>query len=161
MRAMTAVVGHMFQASLIAYALVWRRVREVYSGLAGLWAGAGAGKHLAWLRQFFLHHGMRFAYLLQLTVGLYFWTLFINNSLNASPWFDSRLRISQKQIMTYLMVGLTFVLVCEYLLAGWHFGPPEANEMIKKAALSGSFLIILLAFMLSRFKLKEKHWRVL
>jgi RsiW-degrading membrane proteinase PrsW (M82 family) len=159
-RAMTAVVGHMFQASLIAYAIVWRRVRAkhipawlafgVALVLAGIWHGCA---------NFFLHQGMRFAYLLQLTVGLYFWTLFINNALNASPWFDSRMRISQRQIMTYLMVGLTSVLVLEYILAGWHFGPSEANEMIKKAAVSGSFLIILLAFMLSRFKLKENFWR--
>ena len=161
-RAMTAVVGHMFQASLIAYALVWRRVRAKY---IPAWLAFGVALILASIwhgcANFFLHHGMRFAYLLQLTVGLYFWTLFINNSLNASPWFDNRMRISQRQIMTYLMVGLTSVLVLEYLLAGWHFGPPEANEMIEKAALSGSFLIILLAFMLSRFKLKEKHWRVI
>lgn len=159
-RAMTAVVGHMFQASLIAYAIVWRRVRAKHVPawlafgvallLAGIWHGCA---------NFFLHHGMRFAYLLQLTVGLYFWTLFINNSLNASPWFDNRMRISQRQIMTYLMVGLTSVLVLEYLLAGWHFGPWEANEMIEKAAIAGSFLIILLAFMLSRFKLKENFWR--
>jgi RsiW-degrading membrane proteinase PrsW (M82 family) len=159
-RAMTAVVGHMFQASLIAYAIVWRRLRAKH---IPAWFAFGIGLLLASIwhgsANFFLHQGMRYAYLFQLTIGLYFWTLFINNSLNASPWFDNRMRISQRQIMTYLMVGLTSVLVLEYLLAGWHFGPLDANKMIKKAAFSGSFLIILLAFMLSRFKLIEHFWR--
>ncbi|MFK7972637.1 MAG: PrsW family glutamic-type intramembrane protease [Bacteroidia bacterium] len=159
-RAMTAVVGHMFQASLIAYTLAWRHIRArrfhpwlVFAGgliLAGIWHGSA---------NFFLHQGLRLPYLVQLTLGLYLWTLFINNTLNASPFFDNRLQLSPRRLMSFVMLGLTAILVFEYLLAAYHFGPDEANMQLKKAALSGSFLIVLLAFMLSRFRLKQGFWR--
>lgn len=159
-RAMTAVVGHMFQASLIAYALAWRRLRARH---LPNWLVFGVGLLVAslWhgIANYFLHQGMRAAYLVQLTAGLYLWTLFINNMLNSSPYFDSRQRLSPWRLMAFLMIGLTAVLVFEYFLAAYHFGPFEATAQLQKSAVSGSFLIVLLSFMLSQFRLKEGFWR--
>lgn len=161
-RAMTSVVGHMFTTSLIAYALVWRRIRAkhlsgfVVAVLAWIAASSWHG-----LTNFLLQHGHGVAYLVQLTVGLYLWTIFINNTLNYSPFFDKRLTLRRYRILVFLTLGLTCVLVVEYVSTHLLLGPWEANAQLQRAALSGSLLIVLLSVILSRFDLQARIWRTL
>jgi RsiW-degrading membrane proteinase PrsW (M82 family) len=168
-RAMTAVVGHMFHTSIIAYGIVLCKYRFTK---VPLWGGIGIAFVIASLSHglydFLLGKGMYLdaldkevypAFVLFFLLIILLWTHFINNSLNQSPFFDYKHRFRPYKLMYYLVIALTAVLVFEYLTVGMHYGPTIANLSLLKASINGSFMILVLALGLSRIELKKGEWR--
>lgn len=167
-RAMTAVVGHMFHSSLIAYGIVLCKYR--YPKIP-LWAGIGIAFLLASLSHglydFLLGKGFFItalgknvypAFVVFFLLIILLWANFINNSLNQSPYFDYKQRFRPYKLMYYLVIALTAVLAFEYLTVGLHYGPMVANLSLLSASANGSFMILVLAFGLSRMELEKGAW---
>ncbi len=168
-RAMTAVVGHMFHSSIIAYGIILCKYRyrhfPVWLGgiLAFLLASLSHG-----LYDFLLGKGIYVevlnkevypAFVLFFLLLILLWANIINNSLNQSPFFDYKHRLRPYKLMSYLVIALTAVLVFEYLTVGLHYGSLVANRSLLNASANGSFMILVLAVGLSRIELVKGAWR--
>lgn len=159
-RAMTAVVGHMFNSSLVAYGLVISRYR--YPRLPA-WLAFIASFSLAALSHGLYNHLIntdnQTIFILFFFFTTMVWTRMLNNSLNNSPSFTYDRKLKAGWIQFYLVIALTAVLIFEYLIIGWMLGPEVANQSLRQASIGGSFLIIFLAISLSHFELEHKRWK--
>ena len=168
-RAMTAVVGHMFHSSIIAYGIILCKYRfpkiPIWLGfsLAFLVASFSHG-----LYDYLLGKGIYMevmdkniypAFVIFFLLIILFWSNFINNSLNQSPYFDERHSLRPIKLMQYLVIALTAVLAFEYLTIGLHYGSEIANRSLLQASVNGSFMILVLAFGLSRIELAPGEWK--
>jgi hypothetical protein len=168
-RAMTAVVGHMFHSSIIAYGIILCKYRYPH---IPLWLGMGIGFVVASFshglydfllgKGFFIHLLGKEVYPLFVVFFLLLillWSNFINNALNQSPFFDYKHRFRPYKLMYYLVIALTAVLTFEYLTVGLHYGSVIANRSLFSASINGSFMILVLAFGLSRIELVKGEWQ--
>ncbi|HBS87928.1 MAG: hypothetical protein A2W91_10575 [Bacteroidetes bacterium GWF2_38_335] len=160
-RALISVVGHMFFSSIIAYGLVLAKYKFKTHPLPlffvfFIFAAISHG-----LYNFLLYFGYSFIFVFYYLVIIKIWVTFINNALNNSKYFTFEARLPMTKIQYYLIITLTGILVFEYAIMGWIFGPHAANDAIMSMTSTGSIVIFLLAFRLSHFDLVRKHWNII
>ncbi|MCB0429057.1 MAG: PrsW family intramembrane metalloprotease [Flavobacteriales bacterium] len=161
-RSLTAVLGHMFDSSIVAYCMVlskyrWKKMPMFVGVVMGLLIAAVAhGLYDFWV----FNRAMVIFYLFFLAC-VRLWITFIKNALNQSPRFSYELQVNADQVRHFLVVSLTAILAFEYFVNGWEWGAFTANQALQTAFIQGSFLILLLGSRLSRINLAQGYWNPL
>jgi RsiW-degrading membrane proteinase PrsW (M82 family) len=161
-RALTAVVAHMFNSSIIAYGLVlnkYKRRKNPYLNFLFFFALAAIshGFYDFWLinKSASPFNILTFSYLL---ASMYMWNSFKNNALNQSAFYDKDLLINEEKIGDYLFYSLSSVLLFEYIALALKFGPDIANDGLISSIYSGTYLMSVLSVSQSKFNLKKGEW---
>lgn len=161
-RALTAVVSHMFNSSIIAYGLIlnkYKRPKNPFLNFIFFFALASIshGFYDFWLIN---KTASSFSILtiLFLLMSMYMWNSFKNNALNHSNFFDKDKLIDNEKLQDYLLYSLAGVLLFEYIALAFKFSPSVANNGLYTSLYSGTFLIIFLSGNLSKFTLSQGEW---
>jgi hypothetical protein len=161
-RALTAVVSHMFDSSIIAYGLMLNKYKRRWNPYLNFLfffslAAIAHGFYDFWLIN---ESASTFSVitLLFFLASLSIWNSFKNNALNQSSFYDKNILINNENLQDYLFYSLAGVLLFEYIALGFKYGPTVANEGIFDSLLSGTYLIFFLSTSLSRFNLKQGEW---
>lgn len=161
-RALTAVVCHMFDSSIIAYGLIlnkYKRHRNRYLNfiIFFLLAALAHGFYDFWLinKSASTFSSLTFIFLL---ASMFMWNSFKNNALNQSAFYDKDISINGEKIQDYLLYSLAGVLLFEYVALAFKFSPNVANDGLFSSISSGTFLLIFLVGNLSKFTLTKGEW---
>lgn len=161
-RALTAVISHMFDASVIGYGLMicrYKSKRNIVFGflVCFLLAAFTHGFYDFWLIN---EKASRFSIItfvfLIISFGCY--NVFINNALNNSVFFDKKKQVDADRIGKLLFYSLSSVLLFEYLIISYRFGPTAGKIVLMKSLLSGAYLIFILSISLSAYDIKKGVW---
>lgn len=164
LRSIMSTVGHMFDASLVAYGFILGRYKAKTTLMKWLFPVAG---FLAAC----LAHGFYDFWLVSPAVANYFfftiiffvlsvhvWFQFINITMNNSPFYVSRAFNPLIQI-DLLAIGFVSILATEYLLIYFEFGTLHANERI---AFNGWMVPVFLTYVMvlfSEFHPVRGNWK--
>lgn len=161
-RALTAVVSHMFDSSIIAYGLILNHYRYhknpvliflLFWGLASL----AHGFYDFWLVSESVK-GLGILTIALLLVSMYMWNSFKNNALNNSVFFDKQKVLDNKKLQEYLIYFLAGVMLFEYLAIAIKYSPQVANDELFSSFQLGSYLIFFISGSLSNFRIREGQW---
>jgi RsiW-degrading membrane proteinase PrsW (M82 family) len=158
-RGLISVVIHMICSSMIGYGISigFDHQKKFYIRLilSLLIASAAHGIFDFWLISktfsvlFFLSF---FVFIAAVSV----WNTIINNAINFSIPENSDLsRLNLKRIQNYLMLGLSGLLLVEFVLISIQFGPTIGRSQLVDSIFQGSYLIIFLSSSMSSFKFRR------
>ena len=161
-RALTAVVSHMFDSSIIAYGLIlnkYKRHINPYLNFLFFFALAALshGFYDFWLINK-TANDFNFLSLLFLLVSIYMWNSFKNNALNQSSFYDKNISVNTEKLQDYLLYSLSGVLLFEYVALAFKFCPSVANNGLMSSISSGTYLIVFLSVNLSKITLNKGEW---
>lgn len=161
-RALTAVVSHMFDSSIIAYGIILNKYKlhkNPYLNFIFFFALASIshGFYDFWLIN---KSASTFSILtiVFLLVSMYMWNSFKNNALNHSDFYDKDKSIDSEKLQDYLLYSLAGVLLFEYIALAFKFCPSVANSGLFSSLYSGTYLIIFLSGNLSKFSITKGQW---
>lgn len=165
-RAITSTVGHMFDASVLAYALILARfkykdrLRKILLPIIGfLLAALCHGFYDFWL----ISPAVNNLYLMTLIffiISIHIWFYFKNNALNNSSFYTQTNQAFnvdfQQDLLTFSFLG---ILMLEFLLMSYYYGSFEGNKVIGyKSAIVGGFLIYI-SIVLHKIDLRKGVWK--
>lgn len=161
-RALTAVIAHMFDSSIIAYGLIlnkYKTHRNPYLTFALflLLASLAHGFYDFWLIN---ETANTFSILtiLFLLSSLFVWNTLKNNALNHSDFFDKDKQLDNEKLYSYLLYCLVGVLLFEYIALSLKFSPSAANSELLASLTSGTYLILFISSSLSKYNLVKGQW---
>lgn len=161
-RALTAVVSHMFDSSIIAYGIILNKYKlhkNPYLNFIFFFALASIshGFYDFWLIN---KSASTFSILTMvfLLVSMYMWNSFKNNALNHSDFYDKDKSLDSEKLQDYLLYSLAGVLLFEYIALAFKFSPSVANGGLFSSLYSGTYLIIFLSGNLSKFSITKGQW---
>jgi RsiW-degrading membrane proteinase PrsW (M82 family) len=161
-RALTAVVSHMFDSSIIAYGLIlnrYKRQKNSFLNFLLFWALASVshGFYDFWLinKTASIFQIVSIVYVV---ASMYMWNSLKNNALNHSTFYDKNKFLNVDIIESYLFYSLSGILIFEYLVLGIKFSPDVANQSILTSLYSGTYLTIFLALNLGKFTIVKGEW---
>lgn len=161
-RALTAVVAHMFDSSIIAYGLIlnkYKTHRNPYLNFAlfFLLASLAHGFYDFWLINE-TANTFSIITIIFLISSLFVWNTLKNNALNHSDFFDKDKQLDNKKLYNYLVYCLVGVLIFEYIALSFKFSPSTANGELMYSLLSGTYLILFISSSLSKYNLVKGQW---
>jgi len=164
-RALSAVITHMFDASVIAYGLILNKYKHkgnIFTAffLSYLVAAFMHGFYDFWLLNKSVSDLSIITIVFMIFTFVWYHTL-IANALNNSPFFDKDKIINAQRLKDYLLYALSSVLALEYIILSMKFGPTVGNIGFIASIISGSFLIFFLAKNLSSYHVAKNEWRPL
>lgn len=164
-RTIMSSVGHMFFASVIAYAVILAKYRythpllKVILPLLGYVLAATAhGFYDFWLVSDAVE-GYYFLTMIFFLGSLHVWFFFKNNALNNSMYFTGSRAynaVFQQDLLTFSLLG---VLIAEFLFVSVEFGAANGNRIIYTRSVHVFFFLVYLSFILQRFSLEKGVWR--
>jgi RsiW-degrading membrane proteinase PrsW (M82 family) len=164
-RAITAVVSHMFDASVVAYAFIIAKYRvtkrpiKILIQLAGFAIAAFFhGFYDFWLISEF-GQNLSVVTLLFMLGSLRVWMLMKNNALNLSAATGKGQRLNHTTIGDRLILGLVIIIMMEYVILATEHGSAGAGRTLS----SNMGLVILVGVYLmlemSNIKIRKGVWR--
>jgi RsiW-degrading membrane proteinase PrsW (M82 family) len=161
-RALTSVVSHMFDSSIIAYGLIlnkYKRQKNPYLNFLFFFALAALahGFYDFWLINKTASTFSIFTVFFML-ISMYMWNSFINNALNQSAFYDKDISINHEKLQDYLLYSLAGVVLFEYIALALKFSPSVANNGLFDSLVSGTYLIAFLSVNLGKFNLDKGVW---
>ena len=161
-RALSAVITHMFDSSVIAYGLVICRFRyegDKYAYLfwAYLIAAASHGFYDYWLISEFVTQ-FKIVTIVYMIFTFVVYNKIINNALNNSSYFEEEKLDKTKWLRNYLFYALSAVMLVEYLIMTFRFGPTVGNNALFDSIISGAYLTIFVSAGLTKFKANPGEW---
>ena len=159
-RALIAVVIHMICSSVIGYGiyfgtgkmemnqtqrvLLFLFIAAFCHGFFDFWLVNEEVSYLKFLSFFFA------------IIGLVTWNSLISNALNYSVSEDNKLQnLDGLKLKAYLIYGLSFILIFEYVMVSFKYGPGVGNECLTESVQSGAYLIVFISSSLSSFVIKR------
>lgn len=159
-RALIAVVVHMICSSIVAYGLYFgfNKIRiNKYLRLVTflLIASFLHGFYDFWLINETVNAFSIVSFFLVI-IGLSVWNSMINNCLNFSVPENIEVKnIVLPKLKDYLIYGLSGILIFEYLIISFLYGPMIGNQGLANTGLSGAYLILFLSTNLSAFRVRK------
>ena len=161
-RALSAVIFHMFTSSVIAYSLVLGKSIAKYNPIKTFALSVLLVSIFHGLYDFLLINeqvnSYAFLTFFQLLISMFLWASIINNCLNNSSKFEESGHQSPRELNDYLLYGLSFVFMFEYMVMAIMYGASSANKTLIGDLLQGSFLLVFLTVSLSRFDVVKNYW---
>ncbi len=161
-RALSATVSHMFNSSLIAYAIVLGKNIRKYNVYVNFVVGFVVAAVFHGLYDFWLInqsvHYFSFLTFFQLLISMFVWSSMINNCINNSSKFESTAHYDSTLINDYLLYSLSFIFLFEYMAIAFEHGAHYANNTLFNDLVTGAFLLIFLTFSLSKFDIVRNYW---
>ena len=161
-RALTATVVHMFNSSIIAYGIIIGKYSKhkktaIQFLIYFLIASVTHGFYDFWLinTQAVQFNFITFIWLL---MSMMLWVSMINNCINNSFGKVDGWKYQPQKTNTFLLFGLSFVFLLEYLIVGIEYGAEVANFELQKDVTSGLFLLLFLTLSLSKFDYIPNYW---
>ncbi len=161
-RALTATVTHLFNSSLIAYGIVLGKFSHkrnvlLYFGLFFCLACICHGFYDFWIVSVAVNK-FSFITFFWLLVSMNIWASIINNCINNSFGTQINWKYDPAKINDFLLYGLSFIFLLQYVLVGMSYGASVANYELQKDIGAGLFLLIFLTINLSRFDYIPHYW---
>ncbi len=163
-RAITAVVFHMFAASVVAYAFVISKYRltdrkqKVMVQAAGfMLAALFHGFYDFWLISEF---GQAFSFITFLFMlgCMRVWMLMKNNTLNLSSLMGSGQRLNHQVIGDNLVLGLVIIGMFEYVVIALNYGSGAAGVELIASSTMVIFMGIYLMIEMSNIRIRKGYW---
>jgi len=157
-RALYAAVAHMTFTSTICYGLMLVKfnftklskylVIPLFFGIAMF----SHGFYDFWLitPSLYLFKGITTIFFL---ITIHIWFTMKNNAINVSNFFSPDISIKNEKLRFYLIISLVGLLMLAYIMIGLFYGQIYANEYLEFEILSYGYLVIYLAFGLSRYQI--------
>ena len=162
-RALVSVVIHMFCSSIIGYGLYFGIGRKIVLNktkktvLFLLIAALVHGFFDFWLINKTVSAFVMFSIITHI-IGISVWNRLINNSLNFSVSENQDVnKLNRKKLKDYLFYGLSSVLIFEYIVVSFNYGPKIGNSSLFETVYSGTYLIAVLSTRLSSLKIRKNH----
>ena len=163
-RSIMSTVGHMFDASVIAYAIVLARFKVKKKALklalpiiGFVLACLSHGFYDFWL----ISPAFKGLYLLTFVffiLTLHIWFFLKNNAINNSKFYNKTSFNSDKQL-NILTIGIIGILMAEYSIIGIQYGAPSANQAIGR---HGWIIVLFLMYMtviITNIEIIPGKWR--
>jgi RsiW-degrading membrane proteinase PrsW (M82 family) len=160
-RAYLAVIGHMTDTTIVAYAFVFSKYR--LKNPKTLWYTLPTTFFTAavvhGLYDVLLFHNLIFFFFIFFILIVQFWIIMINNAMNNSLQFNYRTAPRAEGSRLFITLALTTIFALEYLHAGLSSGVVAGNnELLYNAGFAG-FFIIFFSSNLASFDLIKGYWR--
>ena len=159
-RALISVVVHMICSSIIGYGLYFgfnniRLNKYLRLVIFLLIASFAHGFFDFWIINETVNAFAIVSFLLVIS-GLSVWNSMINNCLNFSVPENIEVKnIVLPKLKDYLIYGLSGILIFEYVIVSFLYGPGIGNQSLMNAGFSGAYLIVFLSNNLSGFRLRK------
>lgn len=163
-RSILSTVGHMFDASLVAYGFILgryqakTRLMKWIFPIAGFMAGCIAhGFYDFWL----ISPGFKSFYFITViffVISVHIWFKFLNNAMNHSPFFVARSFNPIRQL-NLLGIGFASILMVEYIIFNYRFGTEEANYKISSFGWTVPVFLSYTTVLFTEFKLVRGKWK--
>ena len=157
-RALYATVAHMSFSSMIGYGLFLVKFKHtkynaflillaffflaVFShGFYDFWIMNKSVTKYSWLTTLFL------------LINIHIWFSIKNNTINASNFYDERIKVNNDRLKIYLIVGLLSIFMFSYLYMAFSIDSVEANLFFKKMVAVYGFIIFYIITTLSKYNL--------
>jgi len=160
-RAYLAVIGHMTDTTIVAYAFVFSKYRlknpkTLWYTLPTTFLTAAV---VHGLYDVLLFHNLMFFFFIFFILIVQFWIIMINNAMNNSLHFNYRTAPRAEGSRLFITLALTTIFALEYLHAGLSSGAVAGNsELLSNAGFAG-FFIIFFSSNLASFDLIKGYWR--
>lgn len=163
-RSIMSTVGHMFDASIVAYGFVLGRykakgrIMKVLYPLGGFIAGCIAhGFYDFWLISPSFS-GMHIITVVFFVITVHIWFNFLNNAINNSPFYVAR-SFNPLMQLDLLSVGIVSVMILEYVLVNYRYGTDQANARVVRMGWSVPVFLSYVTVLFSEFKLVKGRWK--
>lgn len=163
-RTIMSSVGHMFFASIVAYAFILakyrykQRIWKILTPVIGFIAAALAhGFYDFWLISDAVG-AFSFVTTLFFIGSLHVWFFFKNNALNNSGFFSGNNAYNANFQQDLLTFSLLAILMVEYLMMSWKYGADDGNIRIRSSVIMVFMFLIYMSVMLQRFNLRKGVW---
>lgn len=161
-RGLMASVSHMFDSSLIAYALILALYRKkgtpVLNFILGLLlASFTHGFYDFWLINKTVAPFMLFSILFMI-VSLLIWVIMLNNCLNQSPFFDYVKNPDLNSLRKYLISGITLIVLFEYVSKALLEGAEASNLELSVSLISVVFFGVFYASNFTNIDTVKGFW---
>ena len=163
-RTIMSSVGHMFFASIVAYAFILakyrykQRIWKILTPILGFIAAALAhGFYDFWLISDAVSD-FSFVTTLFFILSLHVWFFFKNNALNNSGFFSGSNAYNANFQQDLLTFSLLAILMVEYIMVSWKYGADDGNNRIRSSVILVFMFLIYVSVMLQRFDLKKGVW---
>jgi RsiW-degrading membrane proteinase PrsW (M82 family) len=163
-RSIMSAVGHMFNASVVAYAVILAKYRfrilfwRIAAPVIGfVLAAVCHGFYDFWLLSPSAE-GYYFVTFLFFLFSLHIWFFFKNNAMNNSGFFTSGSFNAgfQQDLLTFSILS---ILILEFVMISLQFGTREGNQVIGARALIIGFFLIYMSVIIHKIELKQGVWR--
>ena len=155
----------MFDASVVAYGLMLCRYRSKGNIFLAFLASFLIASFTHGFYDFWLINkqvnGFSFITFFFMLGTFVCYNAFISNALNNSTFFSTEKIIDADKLKDFLFYGLSSVVLAEYLIMSFKFGPTGGNLTLLSSITSGAYLIFFLATGLSNYQIKKGEWRPL
>ncbi len=163
-RTIMSSVGHMFFASIVAYAFILAKYRytqpiwKILAPVIGFVAAALAhGFYDFWLISDAVDD-FSFVTILFFIGSLHVWFFFKNNALNNSGFFSAGNAYNASFQQDLLTFSLLAILMVEYILVSWEYGADDGNIRIRSSVIMIAMFLVYMSIMLRRFDLRKGVW---
>lgn len=163
-RTIMSSVGHMFDASIVAYAFILAKYRykqrlwKILTPILGFVAAALAhGFYDFWLISDAVSD-FSFVTIIFFIASLHVWFFFKNNALNNSGFFSGSNAYNANFQQDLLTFSLLAILMVEYIMVSWKYGADDGNNRIRSSVIMIFMFLIYVSVMLQRFDLKKGVW---
>ncbi len=164
MRAIMSSVGHMFDASLIAYSVILMKYRfqdknwRYFLPVGGFVAACLAhGFYDYWLISPPIP-GMRVITLIFFIISIHIWKNMKNNALNQSTFYSYKKRLTRNKVSYILLAGFILILMIEYVVTSYQLGHKNSSNILRSSSLFMVFFGVYLITTFEDFKLRKGKW---
>lgn len=161
-RALTSVISHMFNSSIIGYGLFLNKYKFKQNPILVfilflLIASLSHGFYDFWL----INEKVQFLSIITVVYTLLsagMWNTLKNNTLNQSQFFDKDKLLDGEQLQDYLLYSLSGIVLFEYIALGINYSHTAANNGLYNSIFSGTYLILYFSSSISKFNLVKDEW---
>lgn len=163
-RSIMSTVGHMFDASVIAYAFILARYRAKNIVMKIAWPFIGFalaclchGFYDFWLISPSVS-GYWVLTMIFFVITLHIWFLLHNNAINNSPFY-TKLKFNSDVQLNLIVFGIIGIMMVEYIIIGYRYGADDANRVIGR---NGWMAVVFLSYMtaiLANMKIVPGRWK--
>jgi len=163
-RSIMSAVGHMFDASVVAYALILAKYRfkqrfwKIVTPVIGfILAALCHGFYDFWLISS-AAEGYYFVTFIFFMFSLHVWFYFKNNAMNNSGFFASGSFNAgfQQDLLTFSILG---ILILEFVMISFQFGTHDGNLVIGARSVIIVFFLVYISLIIHKIDLKKGVWQ--
>ena len=163
-RGLMSTVGHMFDASIIAYSYILCRFRykdkkwRILLPFAGfILAALSHGFYDFWLISPAIQN-LSFVTMIFFVISLHIWFLFKNNALNHSTFHMSSVQLNTIFLQDLITVSMIGLFMLEYTLFSLEYGAIKGNKNLVSHASVVALFIIYFNHQVDQLKIKKGIW---
>lgn len=154
-RGIMPAVAHMLFSATIGYGLMLAKYKKYNSLLMFLvffvLAAVMHGFYDYWLINKIVT-GYEWVSVLFFIVMVHVWHIYVNNTLNISNFYNKYIKIENDNIRYEILLSLLLLSMISYLFIGFALGKENAINSLKYTIVLYGYLIIYLAYSMSRFE---------